>query len=291
MNEILRVIDESILRVEALKSIDPHLLAMEARLHKKMSKIFAGAANEVLDQLRSHSSLPTDPGQLSRALQPLKDAQASIAESIYGESVENLSHGGDVVINKVTRAGFDVKIKPGQWIDSVAREKIRTHAFEASKTTMDRLVGHVMDNIIDSYDQGLGIDDAARRLKQEFVGMRDHELIRVARTEVNSLQNEGAQQIIESLGIGYEQWWTSLDERVRDGSDGGADHVMMHGQIVRVGETFSNGLKHPGDRSGGQSTISEWINCRCRVVPFLMPEGMMAPPGKSFFYESDLLNF
>jgi len=57
---------------------------------------------------------------------------------------------------------------------------------------------------------------------------------------------------------------------------------------VRVGEPFSNGLYYPGDRSGGDGTIREWINCRCRLVPFLMPEGKMAPIGKNWFYEGDL---
>jgi len=113
--------------------------------------------------------------------------------------------------------------------------------------------------------------------------MQDYELRRVARTEINSFQNEGAYLTEQELGVRYHMWYTALDERVR------GSHSNMHGEIVRVGEPFSNGLYYPGDRSGGQGTIKEWINCRCRTVPFLMPEGKMAPPGASYFRESDLI--
>jgi hypothetical protein len=60
----------------------------------------------------------------------------------------------------------------------------------------------------------------------------------------------------------------------------------MHGQIVRVGDQFSNGLRYPGDRTG---EIAEWINCRCTTVPFIMPIGFIAPPGVLHFYEDELL--
>ena len=43
---------------------------------------------------------------------------------------------------------------------------------------------------------------------------------------------------------------------------------------------------YPGDMNG---SIEEWINCRCTTVPYLMPLGFMAPPGVSYFYESDII--
>jgi hypothetical protein len=43
---------------------------------------------------------------------------------------------------------------------------------------------------------------------------------------------------------------------------------------------------YPGDRDGD---IKEWINCRCTTVPYIIPYGYIAPPGRVQFREEDLV--
>jgi len=108
------------------------------------------------------------------------------------------------------------------------------------------------------------------------------ELERVARTEIASKENLGMYMSEQELDVEYHQWKTARDERVRD------SHVDMEGEITRVGSPFSNGMMYPGDFSSG-ADLGELINCRCTVMPFVMPEGYMAPAGMSYFRESDLV--
>ncbi len=123
-------------------------------------------------------------------------------------------------------------------------------------------------------------------MQDYFDSLQDYRLRLIARTEIQGAQNAAAHETMVDLGVEYKQWWTGQDERVR-GNDprDTANHVELHGQITRLEDRFSNGLRFPGDRSG---PIEEWINCRCTTNPFIIPEGFTAPPGKQWFYEEDL---
>jgi hypothetical protein len=90
----------------------------------------------------------------------------------------------------------------------------------------------------------------------------------------------GVMNSYDQLGVEYTQWISASDARVRE------SHVEIDREIIPFGGTYSNGLRFPGDTSG---LIEEWINCRCSNAPFVMPAGMMAPPGMAQFREEDLI--
>lgn len=158
---------------------------------------------------------------------------------------------------------------------------LRYNTFQASDTTLARVTQNITNNLADSYHEGLGIRDAGRRITKEFAGLKGWESRRIARTEINSAQNEGAFSAYDELGVEYQMWWTGKDNRVRD------SHRPLHGHIVAVGNTFSNGLLYPGDKSG---PIKEWIYCRCTSIPYIIPLGKMAPPGLTEFTEDQLID-
>lgn len=160
-------------------------------------------------------------------------------------------------------------------------DSLRYNTFQASDKTLNRVTENITNNLDDSYHEGLGIKDAGRRINKEFAGLKGWESRRIARTEINSAQNEGAFSAYDELGVEYQMWWTGQDDRVRD------SHRPLHGHIVAVGNTFSNGLLYPGDKSG---PIKEWINCRCTSVPYIIPLGKMAPPGLTEFTEEQLID-
>jgi len=156
---------------------------------------------------------------------------------------------------------------------------LREQTFTASRNTIERMKGNVLETLAEARDLGLGQDAAARMLRDNFEHMSDGELKRIARTEINGAQNTNKFAKFQKAQVQYHQWWTARDNDVRD------SHEEMHGQIVRVGERFSNGMLHPHDRTG---PIEEWINCRCTIVPFLMPSGMTAPRDGPF-YQKELI--
>lgn len=227
--------------------------------------------------LEQHGRVPVSDAVRQRILSEFAQQTGAFQETIAGAAVEAADAGREQTVGTLLNKGVDVTFRG---FSGQIHKRIREHAFEASKQTMKRMTGDVMGNLAISYEEGLGIGEAASRLETEFDSMKRYELERVARTEINGFQNEGAHRTMEDYSVEYEQWWGAEDDRVRD------SHTHMHGQIVKTGERFSNGLEYPGDRGG---PIEEWINCRCRPVPFIMPEGYMAPLGKDYFYEADLV--
>ncbi len=158
-------------------------------------------------------------------------------------------------------------------------DSLRFNTFQASDKTLSRVTQNISNNLADSYHEGLGIRDAGRKITREFSSLKGWESRRIARTEINTAQNEGAFSAYDELGVEYHMWWTGQDNRVRD------SHAPLHGHIVAVGNTFSNGLLYPGDKSG---KINEWINCRCTTIPYIIPLGKMAPQGLTEFTEDQL---
>lgn len=177
---------------------------------------------------------------------------------------------------------------------------IQEQAFEASMSTTLRMSGNVQEVLTQGYREGKTINQIAVDLRKEFKGMQDYELERIARTEVHSNVNLGKYtQLLQTPAVKFIRWSARLDQRTRD------SHRALHGQITEIGQPFSNGLKFPGDRSGGSTTIKEWINCRCTSVPWVLPPGKVPPPGHAgkesttsyhfmsalkWFYENELID-
>ena len=253
-------------------------LQAEARLTRKLQNLFSEVAERTLEEVVRRNRLPTDDVTMRLVLQHILEAEGEFKDTLGLEATQAARYGRNRVISELQRMGVGIGFTD---FSRRVQELINEHVFTASQHTINRVVGNVMSNLAQSYEDGLGIDDAAVELRKVFQAMQDYELRRVARTEINSFQNEGAYLTENELGVRYHMWYTAEDERVR------SEHVDLHGEIVPVGEPFSNGLYHPGDRAGD---IKEWINCRCRLVPFIMPEGKMAPPGTTRFREGDLIN-
>lgn len=246
----------------------------ENRLLARLQKLFGDVMGGVIAEMIERGIVSNDPATVAALVESLRELAEPFGETLTEEMLVAAQHGqAQVVAESGIAIAFDE-------LSETTAQRIREQAFEASQATLDRMVGDVMGNLAESYEEGVGVQEAARNLRAEFDGMLDHELRRVARTELVGAQNVAAFETEQALGIEYHQWYSARDSRVRD------SHEDIHGEITRVGDNFSNGLRYPGDRRG---RIEEWINCRCRPIVFLMPEGMIAPPGRDQFYENDLV--
>lgn len=85
--------------------------------------------------------------------------------------------------------------------------------------------------------------------------------MRIARTEAHRIQCKAAmdaQNKAKEKGADVvKQWDASLDKRTRD------SHRKVDGEIRELDESFSNGLKYPGDPNGRPEEV---INCRCALL-------------------------
>lgn len=244
----------------------------ENELTVRLQGILDDVSQAMVQELIRLGYIPKgDDLTLAALMQWLTGATDDVADAIEPAVQTSAVHGRAVVTT--SQLTFDA-------FSEQARNQLHDHVFEASERTIERVRGHVMANLTQSYEDGVGIQEAARRLREVFDGMTESELRRVARTEIISAQNYGTHATEIELGIEYHQWLTARDSRVRD------SHEDLQGVIVRVGDKFPNGLVHPGDRNGD---IEEWINCRCRVRPYLMPEGKAAP-AEQWFTVNDLID-
>jgi len=277
----------------------------ENRLYQKLRELIRQKNKEILAELMKLDRIPGSDIEIKALLLPLIEAKEEYNNIVMDNTQEAIRTGMTRTVNELKRQGLGKSIQgnmrfylngsikaasiSGIDFDEFSHDisqRLREQTFIASEQTIDRMTGNVMENLKDSFEQGYGIDKAADNLGNVFENMQGYELERVARTEINGAQNRGAEATMLQLGIQYDLWRTAGEERVRGSRpEDTADHVYLDGQISPVGGNFSNGLSRPGDRSG---PIAEWINCRCTLIPYLMPEGFIAPE-MSFFYESDLI--
>lgn len=118
-------------------------------------------------------------------------------------------------------------------------------------------------SILQGILNGESIPKIAKRLSE--VAIKDYKVaVRNARTATTGAENGGrvySYEKAEEMGIELEQeWLATLDGRTRH------SHRQLDGEKIKVGGTFSNGCKFPGDPDGAPS---ETQNCRCTLVAAL----------------------
>jgi len=169
---------------------------------------------------------------------------------------------------------------------SGAEDDLLNRTFEASMGTLMRVDQSIKDIITDGYKTGYGINYVSNKIRERFGQLHGWESKRIARTEIHNAHNQAVMDTYKEYDVQYTMWISAHDKRVRGLKKGDkADHVKLDGEIIRLGDTYSNGLKYPGDTDG---PIEEWINCRCSNAPFVLPYGYAAPPTEQFT-ENDLI--
>ena len=242
----------------------------EARLQGKLDNLFGDLFKSLKRKLEKQGYTASNEHLVSEWRQEAVGAYQTALSSGVTDAA-NAAYG-------IVNAGFGLDIT--KLPDQIA-ERLQDKLFTGCENTMNRISGQVEEKLLECYNNGLGIDEAARQLRDEvFDGLQTWEAERVARTEIQGAQNYANHYSIAEHAD-YEQWLTAEDDRVRD------SHVDLHGQITKPGDPFSNGLLYPGDPAGDAEEI---IDCRCYTRSFNMPEGMIAPLGMDQFYEEDLID-
>ena len=128
---------------------------------------------------------------------------------------------------------------------------------KANDTTMDA----IKKALVKGVSEGEGIPKLKMRISEVFEGCKGYRAERIARTQVIGASNFGAFEGYKQSGVvERKEWLATKDDRTRP------DHAAIDGQIVGLDETFSNGLRFPGDPRGSAEDV---INCRCTVLPWV----------------------
>ena len=108
---------------------------------------------------------------------------------------------------------------------------------------------------------GESIDEIAQRVGKISDTSRIS-ATRTATTMITTAQNAGRMngyRRCQQMGMTIKHRWLSANDRHTR-----ASHKAINGQIIAIGEKFSNGLEYPGDPGGAPEEV---YNCRCCTVP------------------------
>lgn len=240
------------------------------KLHNELQSLFERVHEEIIQTLIEEGKLPSGSLQRKSFLEAFYSELfgEEFGEIIANYSVESAERGFKYIADQLRSFDIDVAIDN---IPDRTRKLLHERNYKFSQDTFERIKGDVRNSLEVSQEQGLGINEAADALKDEFNSIEEYRLKRIARTEINTAQGEGRYLSLGENGAEYIKWITAKDDRVRglDPKDK-ANHVALHGCVVRYGEAFPNGLRYPGDRSG---PLEEWINCRCKLGVYIPEVG------------------
>ena len=270
----------------------------ERQLERELRKFFDRLGDKVQKNLEEYYTDNLLVGQAELITEPIREAQAEYYHILqkYDKREYKLGQSEAQRLVRLTRKGYSFKaVKPRLKLDKRyslfgtlrgAEEDLFERIFIASQATMARVEQSIMNILLDGYKSGKGINYVANELTRRFDQLTTWESKRIARTEIHNSHNTAVHDSYNEMGIDYTMWITSHDDRVRGLKETDtADHVELDGEIIRLGDTYSNGLRYPGDTDG---PIEEWINCRCANAPYNLPYGYVAPPTEQF-KETDLI--
>ena len=270
----------------------------ERQLQRELSRFFARLGDKIQKNLNEYYNENMVMGQVDLIIKPIMESQSEYYHILqkYDKREYKLGQAEAQRLVRLSQQGYSFKsIKPKIKLDKRfslfgtlrgAEEDLFERIFIASQQTLARVEQSIMTIILDGYKSGKGIDKVANDLNRRFDQLTTWESKRIARTEIHNSHNTAVNDTYNELGVEYTMWISANDDRVRSYEKGDeADHEILNGEIIRLGDTYSNGLKFPGDTDGD---IVEWINCRCANAPYVMPYGYTAPPQEQF-HESDII--
>ena len=267
-------------------------------MQQALSQLFKKLSKEVLGNLEEYwSEYQLLQGQINLMVKPIEEAQEEYYHILeryirreYKLGNKEAQRLVDLAMTKQAHKSIFDKLRKTVNIRATrynlfgtleeAEEELLTKTFIASQRTIARVASDINQIITTGYTSGKGINVVAQMLQTRFQQLETWEAKRIARTEIHNAHNNAVMKTYETLNVEYTQWIAADDDRTRE------SHIEVDREIIRIGDTYSNGLAYPGDTSG---PIEEWINCRCSNAPYVMPYGMMAPPGQQQFREEDLI--
>lgn len=261
----------------------------ERQLERELQRFFDRLGKQVQSNLEEYWSDHLLQGQINLISKPIMEAQAEYYLILQKYNKREYRLGiqeAERLVKLANKPVAEKAVKPRLFkrFDLFAtlrgaEEDLLERVFIASQATLNRVDTSIKTLLTEGYQSGKGINYVSNLLVKRFDQLQTWEAQRIARTEIHNSHNTAVMDTYNEYGVEYTMWIAADDERTRE------SHLEINGEIIRLGDTYSNGLKYPGDTDG---PIEEWINCRCSNAPFVPPYGYAAPPQQQF-RENDLI--
>lgn len=120
------------------------------------------------------------------------------------------------------------------------------------------------DQILKAIKTGMNNGDSPETIAKgirDVFNVRKNQADFIARQENGSALNGGRFLQVEDMGYEAGEWLSCRDDNVRASH---APGTGVDGEIVKLGETFSNGCRYPQDPQGARDEV---LGCRCVYMP------------------------
>lgn len=265
-----------------------YLIRMEKLLYSKLYKMFNKISDRVGDEVLKNTVLVSEVAIEKAVDEVVQQSKAEYekliltnSELVSAASISNTIKQIEKTKSFVVGTSIDYSKISQKVLQSITGSRIRF--VDQSIRNVSTLMISVLRK---GYVEGKGINDISENLRKDFPQYSKSRAKIIARTEINGASNQACYETASELNVKYIKWITAKDERVRYKPRDKADHRVLDGQIIKLGDKFSNGLLYPHDTSS--SKFEEVAGCRCTIIPYLIPYGYKAPH-KKFFYEKDLI--
>lgn len=152
------------------------------------------------------------------------------------------------------------KVRDLELFDKNTVEKLINQKFKLSSKNQERDRKKINSAVALGIINGESLDEIAERVAK-VADMNRVSATRAVATAVTGVLNAGrvaGYRRCEQMGLSVKQRWVSAE----DGHTR-ASHKAINGEIIGVGEVFSNGLEYPADPRGAPAEV---YNCRCCTV-------------------------
>ena len=225
---------------------------VEMTYEKRLRDHFYMLKNEVLAALRTRKTFKApDDLNVSAVMFDEEDAARDIekkTEPLYKSAVQK---GAETVIQELALSVDFNFLSPE--VVKFLNEKM----FEIADLVDGPVAQALRDQLREGIEKGESIDKLSARVESVFDTERSRAR-RIARTEVAEAFNGGRFATMKESGVSKIEWLSARDDRVRD------SHEQVDGEVVVLGDKFSNGLLYPLDPAGPAEEI---VNCRCVSLP------------------------
>lgn len=259
-------VDHEERRARIWRSADAAVRSLEKRWERAWSKLFnrqAKSALAALEGKRGHKLAERRDTNPDAVFNPnywrdeTRDLAADLYEAVVAQGFARVSSSFGI--------SFDLGAED---VDQFIQARANQLAGQVTDTTY----AAIQDALVEGINEGDGIPELSRRIREVFETASSSRATTIARTEVISAYNGsallGASQLPDDVAAGQE-WIATRDDRVRE------EHLDADGQIRGIGETFDVGgtpMAYPGDPAGDPSLT---VNCRCTIA-ILTPDEYQA---------------
>lgn len=220
--------------------------------------------------------LPELNAAINQTVENMRAEMQEIVDEELGASWDAGQDSVNVPLNDVLNVQVNVPRLPDTLFNAIAAStaELVTDVTTQTRNVINTQVQFGVTGVLRPFEVQKEIERALRTQKEDVNGKPGRRSVaakaeRIVRTEMNRTFNVANHETMNEAGNLIpdlkKEWLTVGDDRVRDGVNSQGNHVKLNGEVRKMNERFSNGLRYPLDPSGPPEEV---VNCRCRIIAF-----------------------